>query len=270
MLLIHIILLATVQGVTEFLPVSSSAHLLILHKFLDNGNSFTFDIALHAGSLVAVILYFFHDFKKLCIGGLHICINKKTQASNLTKNIIAASIPIVIIGLLLSLLGEIKILRNIYVISLSLGIFGFILYLADKKSTGSKTIDQLSFKNALFIGIWQTCSIIPGASRSGTTITALRMININKHDAVKFSMLLSIIANSGAIVLSMIHMYTHRDYSYTNLDMLIGASIAFLVGYATIRVLINIVNVFSFKLFAIYRIILSIILIVYIAITYMS
>ena len=185
------IFLAFVQGVSEFIPVSSSAHLVIFSEFLNfNGQSLIFDVGLHLGSLIAIIFFFRNDLLKIKN-------NKK-----LLKLIIIGSLPLIIFGYYLISFGIINILRNIEVIGWSTLVFGLLLYYADSFKVARNLDKDLNTKNILIIGMMQVLSLMPGVSRSGIIITVGRLLNFNREDSVKISFFLSIPALLGASIIS--------------------------------------------------------------------
>ena len=187
--------LAIVQGISEFIPVSSSAHLIILSQFVGFSNqSIIFDVGLHLGSLIAIVFYFRNEL-------LNLRSNKE-----LLKLIIIGSTPLVIIGYILFYSGIINIFRNVEVIAWTTLIFGLLLYYADNSKVSKNFKYDLNTKNILIIGMIQTLSLIPGVSRSGVVITIGRMLNFNREDSLKISFFLSIPALLGAsVLLSLIH-----------------------------------------------------------------
>jgi len=173
--------LAIVQGISEFIPVSSSAHLIILSQFFGFSNqSIIFDVGLHLGSLIAIVFYFRNEL-------LNLRNNKE-----LLKLIIIGSTPLVIIGYILFYSGIINIFRNVEVIAWTTLIFGILLYLSDRSSVKKKINSNFTLKSAVLIGLLQILSLIPGVSRSGITITAARLLNFKRYDSAKISFLLSI------------------------------------------------------------------------------
>ena len=238
------IFLAFVQGVSEFIPVSSSAHLVIFSEFLDfNGQSLIFDVGLHLGSLIAIIFFFRNDLLKIKN-------NKK-----LLKLIIIGSLPLIIFGYYLISFGIINILRNIEVIGWSTLVFGLLLYYADSFKVARNLDKDLNTKNILIIGMMQVLSLMPGVSRSGIIITIGRLLNFNREDSVKISFFLSIPALLGASIIS-IKDVTNESFEF-NILLLISILVSFIFSYLTIKYLLIYVQKFSMKIFVVYRIILS-------------
>jgi undecaprenyl-diphosphatase len=246
--IIEIIILSIIQGVSEFLPISSSAHLNIVEViFKFNSNSLMIDVSLHLGSLLAIIFYFKKEL-------LDLKNNKK-----LLSLIIIGSIPIVIAGYIISTTGVINLLENnLKIIAWTTLIFGIILYLADKSKLEKKISSNLNFKVILYIGLFQILALIPGVSRAGITITAARFIKFSRFDSSKISFLLAIPAISGASVLQLKNVIGQSfEINYL---ILISITLSFLFSYFTVKYFLEYVNKFSLNVFVIYRIIISIIL----------
>mgnify|MGYP001223077576 FL=1 len=232
------------QGVSEFIPVSSSAHLVIFSEFLNfNGQSLIFDVGLHLGSLIAIIFFFRNDLLKIKN-------NKK-----LLKLIIIGSLPLIIFGYYFISFGIINILRNIEVIGWSTLVFGLLLYYADSFKVVRNLDKDLNTKNILIIGMMQVLSLMPGVSRSGIIITVGRLLNFNREDSVKISFFLSIPALLGASIIS-IKDVTNESFEF-NILLLISILVSFIFSYLTIKYLLIYVQKFSMKIFVVYRIILS-------------
>ena len=245
--IIEIIILSAIQGVSEFIPVSSSAHLILVSSLYDfKSSSLLIDVSLHLGSLMAIIFFFKNEL-------FDVRNNKR-----LLSLIILGSIPLIIVGYILYSTGLIYNLRNIKVIAWSTLIFGIILYIADRSRFDKKISTNLNFQSILFIGVFQIVSLIPGVSRAGITITAARILKFNRVDASKISFLLSIPALTGASVLSM------RDILNQPIDInhLVFTAIisSFIFSFLTVKFFLIYINKFSMSVFVIYRIILSLIL----------
>ena len=246
--IIEIIILSIVQGISEFLPISSSAHLNIVEIIFEfNSNSLMIDVSLHLGSLLAIIFYFRKELLDL----------KNNQ--KLLSLIIIGSIPIVIAGYIISVTGLINLLENnLKIIAWTTLIFGIILYLADKSKFDKKISSNLNFKTILYIGLFQILALIPGVSRAGITITAARFFKFNRFDSSKISFLLAIPAIGGA---SLLQLKNVIDQSFElNYLILISITLSFLFSYFTVKYFLEYVNKFSLNVFVIYRIIISIIL----------
>ena len=242
-------ILAFIQGVAEFIPVSSSAHLIIISKISNfNVSSLQLDISLHLGSLLAIIFYFRKDLLNI------------TKNKSLFLLIVLGSIPLIIVGYFFYSSGLIENLRNLKVIAWTTLIFGILLFIADRSRIKNKINDNLNLKNILLIGILQMLAIIPGVSRSGIIITASRFLNFDRVDSSKISFYLSIPALAGASVLSM------KDIINTNIDMnflfIFAVLLSFVVSYLTIKYFLIYVRNFNLNLFVYYRTFLALILFV--------
>ena len=242
-------ILAFIQGVAEFIPVSSSAHLIIISKVSNfNVSSLQLDISLHLGSLLAIIFYFRKDLLNI------------TKNKSLFLLIVLGSIPLIIVGYFFYSSGLIENLRNLKVIAWTTLLFGILLFIADRSTIKNKINNNLNLKNILLIGIFQVFAIIPGVSRSGITITASRFLNFDRVDSSKISFYLSIPALAGASVLSM------KDIMNTNIDMnflfIFAVLLSFVVSYLTIKYFLIYVRNFNLNLFVYYRTFLALILFV--------
>ena len=246
--IIEIIILSIVQGISEFLPISSSAHLNIVQViFKFSSNSLMIDVSLHLGSLLAIMFYFRRELLDL----------KNNQ--KLLSLVIIGSIPLVIAGYIISTTGIINLLEdNLKVIAWTTLIFGIILYLADKSKFDKKISSNLKLKTILYIGLFQMLALIPGVSRTGITITAARLFRFNRFDSSKISFLLAIPAIAGASVLQLKNA-VGQSFEFNYL-ILISITLSFLFSYFTIKFFLEYINKFSLNVFVIYRIIISIIL----------
>ena len=241
------IILSVVQGIAEFIPVSSSAHLVLISKLSNfNLNSLEIDVSLHFGSLLAIVAYFWKDL-------FVISRNKKKLYL-----ISLGSIPLIIVGYILYASNLIYHLRNLEVIAWTTLIFGIILYFSDKSKLSKNLEKDLSTKDIIFIGVLQILSLIPGVSRSGINITAGRFLKYNRVDSAKISFLLSIPALSGASLLGLKDIL--KDPFEFNLIILLTISFSFIFSYLTIKFLIYYLNKFSLKIFVFYRIFLALLL----------
>ena len=242
-------ILAFIQGFTEFVPISSSAHLIIISKISNfNVSSLQLDISLHLGSLLAIIFYFRKDLLNI------------TKNKSLFLLIVLGSIPLIIVGYFFYSSGLIENLRNLKVIAWTTLIFGILLFIADRSTIKNKINNNLNLKNILIIGFFQMLAIIPGVSRSGIVITASRFLNFDRVDSSKISFYLSIPALAGASVLSM------KDIINTNIDMnflfIFAVLLSFIVSYLTIKYFLIYVRSFNLNLFVYYRTFLALILFV--------
>ncbi|MFL2851415.1 MAG: undecaprenyl-diphosphate phosphatase [Candidatus Pelagibacter sp.] len=244
---IEILILSAVQGISEFLPISSSAHLIIVSNLYDLKNSsLLIDISLHLGSLLAIIFFFRKDLFDL----------KNNQ--KLLSLIIIGSIPLIIFGYILHTTELIFLLRNIKVIAWTTLFFAIILFFADQRKIDQNISTNLNIKSIIFIGLFQILALIPGVSRAGITITAARFLKFNRVDSGKISFLLSIPALSGASFLGLKDIFNQSiEISYVVIFTVI---LSFLFSYLTVKFFLIYLNKFSLNVFVIYRIIISLIL----------
>ena len=244
---LEILILSIVQGISEFLPVSSSAHLFLvseIYKF--KSQSLLIDVGLHLGSLLAIIFYFRNELKEI--------VNNK----NLFFLMIFGSLPLIILGAIIYKTGLINYFRNIEVIAWTTLIFALLLYIADKFENKKKIETDLQLKSILIIGVFQILALIPGVSRSGIVITAGRFLNFGRYDSTKISFYLSIPAIAGASFLSLKSLVDKNID--LNLIVLFSILLSFIFSYLTIKYFLIFVKKFTLNTFVIYRIILSAIL----------
>ena len=244
---IEILILSAIQGISEFLPISSSAHLIIVSSLYNlKASSLLIDISLHLGSLLAIIFFFRKDL-------FDISNNQK-----LLKLIIIGSIPLIIFGYILHSTELIHLLRNIKVIAWTTLIFGIFLYFSDQKKIYKNISSNLNIKSIVFIGMFQILALIPGVSRAGITITAARLLSFNRVDSGKISFLLSIPALAGASFLGLKDI--PNESIEINLLVIIAIILSFLFSYLTVKFFLKYLNRFSLNIFVIYRITIALIL----------
>jgi len=255
------IILGIIQGIGEFLPISSSAHLILVpYLFGWEQSSMAFDIALHFGTLAAVLVIFFKDWWKLFLGA----VNKITKGKDSFDNkmfwyMVIATVPGALLGFLLDDVVENVFRTKIWLIATSLAVMGVLIYLgdkwADKHYKLETDFEHISLKQALAIGLSQALAIIPGFSRSGTTILTARLMGLSKSAATKFTFLLSVPIIAGATILEVGNLEL-------TIETFIGVFIAFVVGVLTIKFLLNYIKKHDFSVFAIYRVVFAIIILV--------
>jgi len=262
-----IVLLGIIQGIAEFLPISSSAHLIIFRDLFGIGSNLigemdlTFDLALHFGTLLAIIVYFFNDLFKIVIEGL--TKGTKTNNGKLFWYLIVATIPAGIVGVLFEDVFDSFFRKQIWLIAIALIVMGIIIYLVDKKSKTDKNLEKMTFKDALIIGCAQVFALIPGFSRSGTTITAARALKMNREDSARFSFLLSAPVVCGAALFSLIKGDTIAMIG-ANLGIFgLGILVSFVTGLICISCLLKYIKKHDFKVFMWYRVILGIVVLAY-------
>jgi undecaprenyl-diphosphatase len=245
--IIEIITLSLIQGISEFLPISSSAHLIVVSTLYEfKLSSLLIDVSLHFGSLLAIIFFFRKELFDL------------RNNQKLLSLIIFGSIPLIIVGYILYKTDLIYVLRDIKIIAWSTLLFGIILYFADKSRFDNKISSNLNLKVIMYIGLFQILALIPGVSRAGITITAARIFKFNRLDSSKISFLLAIPALTGASVLGLKDIINQSlEFSYLTLIAII---LSFLFSFFTVKFFLKYVNKFSLNVFVIYRIIISIIL----------
>lgn len=255
--LYHLIILAIIQGITEFLPISSSGHLVLMpHLMAESDQGLLIDVAVHIGTLLAVMLYFARDIQNLTHGVIDgICL-KKTQKSQQIFWIVIATFPIIIVGYCLHQYWPTGI-RSVEVIAWTTLLFGLLLGFADRFETKPITVESLGWRNALIIGCAQILALIPGTSRSGVTMTAGRFLNLSRVEASRFSFLISIPTIAGAGLLAGLDLYQTDSFSLT-FDAITAGFLAFITALLSIHFLLKWIERYSFKPFVIYRVILGI------------
>tara|TARA_B100001121_G_scaffold163008_1_gene142325 strand:+ start:225 stop:992 length:768 start_codon:yes stop_codon:yes gene_type:complete len=241
---IEIFILSAVQGISEFLPISSSAHLILVSNFYDfKTNSLLIDISVHLGSLIAIIFYFRRDLLDL------------QQNRKLFKLILIGSIPLLIFGYILHTTELIHLLRNIKVIAFTTLFFAIILFFADQRGSDQEISKNLNMKSIIFIGLFQILALVPGVSRAGITISAARFLKFNRIDSSKIAFLLSIPALAGASFLGLQDAFNQSiEMNYL---LIIAVFLSFLFSYLTVKYFIKYINKFSLNLFVIYRILIA-------------
>ena len=242
---VEILLLSAIQGISEFLPVSSVAHLVIISKYYEFVNqNLLIDICLHLGSLIAIIFYFRNDL-------LHFMKNK-----DFLIKIIVGTIPIIPVGYILYETGLVDQLRNIKVIGWMSLIFGILLYISDKSKVSKKINTEFSNKSAIIIGLFQTLALIPGVSRAGITITSGRLLGFDRLESAKISFFLSIPTLGAASLLGIYNIYKEGS-AELNFLAIIAVIFSFIFSYITIALFLKFIQKFSLNIFIIYRIALS-------------
>jgi len=241
----EILLLSIIQGVSEFLPISSAAHLILVSNIYEfKSQSLLIDISLHLGSLLAILFYFKNDIFNF---------NK-----NLFYKIIIGTLPLIVIGYILYSTNVIYYFRNIKVIAWATLFFGLLIYIADKNKFFKKIEKDFNISSILIIGFFQVLALIPGVSRAGITITAGRILGFNRTDSAKISFYLSIPALLGASFLGIKDLFK-EDIKF-NFLILIGVFLSFIFSLITIKIFLKFIKKFSLTVFVIYRIFLAIIL----------
>ena len=263
---IETIVLGIIQGIAEFLPISSSAHLIIFRDVFGIGSSMSsniemsFDIALHFGTFMAILVYFFKDFWNMIIKGF----TKGTKDSDgkMMWMIVAATIPAAIVGVLFEDKID-EVVRNKYIlIAVSLAIMGIIIKYTDKLSKDNRSFKDMKFKDAILIGCAQVCALIPGFSRSGTTIAMARVLKINRSDAAKFSFYLSAPVVLGAVAIKVVKGEMITLITSEPLTFALGVIISFGAGLLCIKFLLTYIKKHDYNIFMWYRLILALIVLI--------
>ncbi len=262
MLYLQVIILGIIQGIAEFLPISSSAHLIIFRDIFGIGSSMgsditmAFDIALHLGTLLAIGLFFFKDFLRILVNGFT---KPKSKDGKLMWFILLACIPAAVFGILLEETVENALRGNFVLIAIALIFMGIIIYLCDYYFKQKKGFEEMTWLDALVIGCAQVFALIPGFSRSGTTIAAARARGMNREDAAKFSFYLSAPVVAGAVLLTFLKDSTMALIQANVGIFVLGVLISFLAGLICIKFLLKYLKSHDFKIFMWYRIALGII-----------
>ena len=247
--MIEIFILSLIQGVTEFLPISSSSHLIIASDYLKLENNLSIDVSLHIGSFLAILAYFYKDI-------LNFYENKV-----LFIKIVISSIPVMLSGIILIETNFIEKIRNIEVIALTTIVFGILLFISDKFKNEKNIEKNFSFKSAIYIGVLQILSLIPGVSRSGIAITAARFLKFKRIDSAKISFLISI-PILGAVSIFGLKNILFAESQYDAKINIFAIILAFLFSLITIKFFLKYLNKFSLNIFVYYRVLLGIILLI--------
>ena len=246
--MIEVLILSIVQGISEFLPVSSSSHLILFSEIINfEKQSLSIDVSLHIGSFFAVLIY----FKKEILNFV--------QNKDLLFKILFSSIPVIFVGFVLVKTNLIDELRNIKIIGWMTFIFGIVLFISDKFKLDKNLEKNFSYKTALIIGFFQVLSLIPGVSRSGITITAARLLNFERFDSAKISFLLSIPTLGAVSFYGLKNIIFDNDISFSILN-LISIILSFCFSFLTIKFFLKFIQKFSLKIFVFYRVALGLIL----------
>ena len=252
------LIIAIVQGITEFLPISSSGHLILIPKltdFPDQGP--LIDVAVHVGSLLAIILYFRKDVMGLARGGFAtVGLGSDPEQRRLFLFVLAGTIPAVLAGLYLKLGGYLEGFRSTDLVATNLIIFGILLGIADRVGRETKTYEDLSLRDAIIVGIAQAMALIPGTSRSGATMTAARFLGYDRVESARFSFLLAIPAVAGAGLIAALDLA--EASSQMQLDALGAGIMTFFAALATMMFLMNFLKKASMMVFVVYRVILGV------------
>lgn len=266
MLLYQIVILAVVQGITEFLPISSSGHLILTHAAINPGtpdfwgDALTIDIAVHIGTLLAVLIYFRKDIFNMAKAGLDIVRTRKIESRDgfMLVYLLIASVPVLAFGLLIHTF-EPSWARSLKVVGWTMVGFGILLGLADKYGPKTRTTADITLKDAVFIGLAQALALIPGTSRSGITMTTARGLGFTRVEAARFSFLLSIIATAAAGAMGLLD-FLEDPKPELLLSIAVGIAVSFLAALGAIHFLMRWLARSSFAPFVWYRVALGVVL----------
>ena len=246
--MVEILLLSLIQGITEFLPISSSSHLILISKYLNfDSQSLSIDVSLHIGSFLAVIFYFYKDI-------INFYENKI-----LFLKIFVSSIPVMVVGFFLIKSGAVEKIRSIEIIAWTTLIFGFLLYISDKFELKKNIKNDFNLKSAIIIGLLQISSLIPGVSRSGIAITAARFLKFKRTDAAKISFLISIPILGAVSGYGFMNILFTKNINFTIINLL-AIILSFLFSLLTIKYFLKYIKKFSLNIFVYYRLLLGFIL----------
>lgn len=259
MSLFHLFIIAVIQGLTEFLPVSSSGHLILLPQLTGlQDQGLVIDVAVHLGTLGAVMLYFRQDVRKAVIGcGDILRGNFQTEDAKLAFLLVVATIPVIIAGLILKLTGLNDAMRSIKVIAWTMLIFGIVLYFADQRNPQIKQTSDWNYTDAIKLGLWQMLALIPGTSRSGITITGARHMGYTREDGARISMLMSIPTIIASGVLLGVEVIATADAQAAK-DGAIAAAFAFIAALLALSLMMKLLKSISFTPYVIYRVVLGV------------
>ncbi|SMY09367.1 undecaprenyl-diphosphate phosphatase [Flavimaricola marinus] len=259
----HLVLIALIQGVTEFLPVSSSGHLILLPSLsgmADQGQ--VIDVAAHVGTLLAVILYFWRDVRLAILGTGRLLRGKvDTAGAFLALCLVIATVPVVIAGLILKLTGLDDAMRSITVIGWTMLVFGIVLFWADQTGGTERKAEGWTLKHALIMGLWQAVALIPGTSRSGITITAGRLLGYDRPDAARLAMLMSIPTIAASGILLGLDVARTADIEVAR-DGAIVAVLSFASALVALTLMMRLLRSVSFTPYVVYRVVLGGVLLV--------
>ncbi len=249
--MIEVLILSLIQGVTEFLPISSSSHLILFSKLTNFQNqSLSLDVSLHIGSFLAVITFFYKDLIEF------------VKNKDLFIKILISSLPVMILGFFLIQTDLISELRNIKVIGWMTLLFGVLLYISDKFNMHKNIESDFTYRSALMIGFLQMISLVPGVSRSGITITAARLLKFNRYDAAKISFLLSIPTLAVVSIYGIKNIVSAENMNISFLNLL-SILLSFVFSLITIKYFLQYIKSFSLDIFVIYRVILGIVILAF-------
>ncbi len=263
MTLFQLAIIAIVQGITEFLPISSSAHLVLLPKLLGvTDQGLAIDVAVHVGTLFAVLLFFRREVASLFRGVGHVLTGRTgTPDARLLLLLIVATVPVIVCGALLHFSGLMEYMRSVAVIGWTMLIGGIFLYWADQRGPTARTSDDWTLRDAIVMGLWQAVALIPGVSRAGITITASRILGYRREDGARLAMLMSIPAVAASGILLAGDAVAEADWQLLR-DGAIGAVLAFVAAYFALALMMRLLRTVSYTPYVIYRVVLGVVLLV--------
>ncbi|WP_298841207.1 undecaprenyl-diphosphate phosphatase [uncultured Roseobacter sp.] len=264
MTLFQLLIVAVIQGLTEFLPVSSSGHLALLPALTGTPDQgLAIDVAVHVGTLFAVVLYFRSDVAVALAGTMRLLRGRiDTPGAFLALCLAISTVPVVLIGFIIKMAGLDEMIRSVAVIGWTMLGFGLVLYWADRNGGSQRSAKEWTLRDAATMGLAQALALIPGTSRSGITITAARHLGYDRESAARLSMLMSIptIAASGALL--SLDVAGQADWALAR-DAAIAAAFAFIAALLALVVMMRLLKTVSFTPYVIYRVLLGIVLLVY-------
>ncbi len=263
MTLLQQLLIAIVQGVTEFLPISSSGHLILIPYFTDfEDQGPLIDVAVHVGSLLAIIIYFFRDVRELAQGGLAtVGIGRADRQRRLFIGIAVGTIPAIAVGLFLKTGGYLESFRSTDLVAINLIVYGILLGAADRWGRQERSFEDMRLKDAIVVGLAQALALIPGTSRSGVTMTAARILGFHRAESARFSFLLSIPAVAGAGLLAALDLAdATRAMQW---DAIVAGGFTFIAAFVTMAFLMRFLKTKSMMVFVLYRVALGAALLVF-------
>ena len=248
--MIEIFILSLIQGITEFLPVSSSSHLILMSEYLEFENqNLSIDVSLHIGSFLAVIVYFKNDIKNFFKNKI------------IFYKVFLSSLPVMMVGYFLVEFDLISKIRSIETIAWTTLIFGVLLYISDKFKVKKNINDNFDYKSVLLIGLMQTLSLVPGVSRSGIAITAARLLSFKRTEAAKISFLISIPILGAVSIFGFKNLIFSESMEFTKFNLL-SVIISFIFSFLTIKYFLKYIKKFSLNIFVFYRVFLGCVLII--------
>lgn len=256
--LYHILILALIQGITEFLPISSSAHLILFPQMTGlQDQGVALDVAVHVGTLLAVMIYFREDVARVWRALPDLARGRiDSVGSRMAFLLMIATIPVIVAGLVLELTGLVDSMRSMAVIGWTMLGFGVVLYAADKLGPEDRKAEGWTLRDAIILGLWQAVALIPGTSRSGSTITGARFLGFERHDAARLSMLMSIPTIIASGVLTGLDLIGTAN-AQAAIDGAIGAAISFVAALLALKLMMRFLARVSFTPYVIYRIALG-------------